>query len=124
MLDHPNHRSGEQIGPKETTMPVDLDAHIRLADLRLRVLSGETPSAMEMRELLLDLQRGRDMTAAASAAQRRRVARETRAATKQRPPVDIDELFASPIAQEAFTASARRAAAIDLTTLFNKEDKQ
>jgi hypothetical protein len=49
---------------------------------------------MEMRELLLDLQRGRDMTAAASAAQRRRVARETKLATKQRPPVDLADLFA------------------------------
>jgi hypothetical protein len=49
---------------------------------------------MEMRELLLDLQRGRDMTAAANAAQRRRVARETKLATaKPRPPLDLDTLF-------------------------------
>jgi hypothetical protein len=75
-------------------MPIDIDAHIRLADLRLRVLNGETPSAMEMRELLLDLQRGRDMAAAASAAQRRKIAKAAKAFDK-RPPLDLADLFKS-----------------------------
>jgi hypothetical protein len=75
-------------------MAIDFDAHAHLADLRLRVLNGEQPSAAEMRELLLDLQRGRDMAAAASASQRRTAAKAAKAVAKRTMPIDIDALFA------------------------------
>ena len=71
-------------------MPIDFDAHIRLADLRTRVLAGEKPSAAEMRELLLDLQRGRDMSAARAASEKRTAAKAKKPTAA---PLDLDALM-------------------------------
>jgi hypothetical protein len=65
------------------------DAHIRLADLRTRVNSGERITADEMREVLLQLRAGRD----AAGTTRRREAARTRKASKA--PPNLNDLFNS-----------------------------
>ena len=70
-------------------MAIDLDAQVRLADLRLRSLNGERLTATEMRELLLDLQRGRDMAAATA----RSTAAKARRVAKPKPEINLADLF-------------------------------
>jgi hypothetical protein len=50
---------------------IDFDAEVHLADVRLRVLNGETVTPKEYGDLLIDLRRGREAHAAAEAAQKR-----------------------------------------------------
>ena len=80
----------------------DLDAQIRLADLRSRVLANEERRKRgepievipehEYRLLILDLRRGRDMTAAQSASTKAR-ARRALASPRQSAPIDLDQIF-------------------------------
>jgi hypothetical protein len=75
-------------------MPIDFDAHIRLVDLRTRAAAGEPINPEEMRDLLLDLRRGREAAAT-------RVAAEKRATTKANTPapkIDLRALFAASLA--------------------------
>jgi hypothetical protein len=78
---------------KLENMPIDFDAHIRLADLRVRAAAGETISAAEMRDLLLDLQRGREASATRAAAEKR-----TAAKAKPQTKLDLKQLFTASVA--------------------------
>lgn len=71
---------------------IDFEAQAHLADLRMRVLRGETVSATEYRDLLLDLRRGRDMAAAATRAAAAKAAKLQREA-KAKPKLDLYTLF-------------------------------
>lgn len=73
-------------------MPIDFDAHIRLADLRTRINSGQDVSADEMRDVLLQLRQGRDAAATAN-----RKAARAAAQPRTKPPKEVDlvELFGS-----------------------------
>ena len=64
-------------------MAVDFEAQVHLADLRARVLRREPITALEYRDLLLDLRRGRDMATANAPA---------------RPRLDLDALFTTCVA--------------------------
>lgn len=70
-----------------------LDTQAKLADIRMRVLSGEQVSPMEYRQLLDDLRRDREATAKASA----KAARDVRKANKPTTPsggdLTLDKLF-------------------------------
>lgn len=72
-------------------MTVDFDAQVHLADLRLRVLNGETLTPEEYRDLFLDLRRGRDMAAAATQAAAAKARKLS--ATPTKPQIDIHKLF-------------------------------
>jgi hypothetical protein len=77
-------------------MPIDFDAHIRLADLRARAAVGETITPAEMRDLLLDLQRGREASATRAATEKRATAK----AAKPQPKLDLKQLFQASVDQE------------------------
>jgi hypothetical protein len=71
-------------------MPIDFDSQLRLQDLRLRILNDPDyhPSASEMREVLLDLQQGRERAAATAGGAKRRGGQ-----SRTSEPVDLDALF-------------------------------
>jgi hypothetical protein len=76
-------------------MPIDFDAQIRLADLRTRATAGEPITAQEMRELLLDLRRGREASATRAAAEKRTVAKASA------PKINLRDLFAASAEPDA-----------------------
>ena|SRR5215469_13155074 len=79
-------------GERGSIVTIDFDAHIRLADLRMKVLNHDyEPTPDEMRALILDLQRGREASAAREMAEKRKAKK----ASEPKPPVDLSELFGS-----------------------------
>lgn len=78
-------------------MPIDFNAHIALADLRARAAAGETITAAEMRDLLLDLQRGREASATRAAAERRATAKAAKPAPTK---LDLKQLFQASVEQD------------------------
>jgi len=72
---------------------MDFDAQTKLADLRIRVLAGEPVTALEYRQIVDDLRRGRESAAAAMVAARK--AKPTAAKKQKGPPVDLSTLFGS-----------------------------
>lgn len=79
-------------GKEGCSKMIDFDAQIRLVDLRTRAAAGERISANEMRELILDLQRGREVSAAKAAADRR-TAKKASGPKTPKPAIDINSLF-------------------------------
>lgn len=68
-------------------MPIDFDAQVRLADLRMRVLNGDTVTAAEYRQVVDDLRRGRE----AMALDKRKSAKTKK--TAEQPKLDLSSLF-------------------------------
>lgn len=71
----------------------EVQAHVALADARLRVANGEYVTPEEYRGIIIGLQAGREARARAQSEASRAKTKARRAAT--RPTVDVDSLFAS-----------------------------
>lgn len=71
----------------------EVNAHLALADARLRVANGEYVTPEEYRGIIIGLQAGRESRARAQSEASRAKAKARRAAA--RPKIDIDSLFAS-----------------------------
>lgn len=71
---------------------LDLDAQVRLSDIRARVLRREAISPHEYRDLITDLRRGYAAAARNSSAARSRKPAGTSAA-KSSPAFDLDTVF-------------------------------
>ena len=68
-------------------------AQQRLADIRLRIINNVPVSAAEMRANLMDLRRGRESAAAASASAKRRERASGRKVLADTGPLDLTDLF-------------------------------